>query len=180
LLRRILAPLALSLLLLAAPKVADADSNRVAVMADLGVPDGLTASLLVRAQRHLDIHLGAAHNSFAPGARAGVRLFAVRGRVAPYLGADGGIFSSGEAHDFARTMAKTVASDRVELHQVGYRFGNLQLGLRFGDRSHAFFLQGGVSFMQGTLLVDAGDTMDTETTFTVRTFSGRAGLLAYF
>lgn len=173
------APLALLAALLI-PSVANAETDRVAVMADLGVPDGLVASLLIKAQSHLDLHFGAAHNSFAPGARAGLRLYPKRGRVAPFLAADGGTFARGQAHGFAQTMAQNIASDRVQLQQVGYRYGNLHLGLRLGDRKHAFFVQGGVSLMQGDLLVDAGSEEGMETTFTVRTFSGRAGLMAFF
>jgi len=182
----LLAGLALSL----APRLAEADDGvRIGVLADLGVPDGLTAAVAVRPTRWLVAHAGAAHNSAALGGRLGTRLQVGRAAMAPFFALEVGAFAEGDVTAWAKDAAVSAGLDDAEIDRFGYRFGNAHLGLRFGSPTAALYLQAGWSLVSGTFhAVERRDgaTMEpsvdlhTATPFRVSTPSGRIGMIGYF
>jgi hypothetical protein len=174
--------------LLAALAPGAAAEPRVGVMTDVGVPDGLTLALATELAPRLVMHAGVAHNSAAPGGRAGLRLELLRAGVTPYLAAELGGFATGEATGWSRDLARSAGLEDAELDRVGYTFANAHLGLRLGGDAAALTLQAGWSEIRGTFYTierresGAIPTLElgTATRFRASSPSARIGLVAFF
>ena len=186
-------PLALALSLVVtsiAPSSARGDNAAVGVTTDVGVPDGFMAGLIVRASARVRVHAVAGHNSLSPGVRAGLRFDATTDNVAPYLAAELGYYFAGDAQAWTRSLAEDAGLDGAELETVRYRFVNAHLGLRFGDRGSAFFVQAGVSRVDTHLELHENrpaaepmmPTVDIYSSADVGVWapSGRVGLVTWF
>src|ERR1043165_7845943 len=71
---------------------------RFGMMTDVGVPDGATASIVVRPLRPLRLNVGVAHNLVAPGVRGGITYIPFGTWFAPTLAVDYGHFAEGNAN----------------------------------------------------------------------------------
>ena len=196
------AAVAIAVFSLLVPIGANADqAARLGLMADLGVPDGMTAAVALRPHRMMQLHFGAGHNTIAPGLRAGVRVYPFTAAVSPSVAAEAGHYFVGNATDLANDTAERYGLDDADLQSLGYRYGNAHIGLRLGTSKAAFYLQGGVSWIRATAVVRETRALDMQTATNplplrpgseptvdvyvesaVRLFtpSARLGLVAYF
>ena len=173
--------------LCAAAPVASAEPGPYGVMGDVGLPDGMVGSLAYRAHPHLDLHLGVGHNTNSFGARTGAAWLPIRGVVSPYLALELGMYLQADTADWMQSTAKSAGLDDKTLERVGYWYSNGHLGARFGSGAAAFYLQGGVSFIDATAhIIKPKPTyvppvdLYRETEVRVWAVSGRAGLLYFF
>lgn len=169
--------------LAAAATPASGESVRAfGVMADVGVPDGATASLVMRPLGVVRLAAGVGYNGVSHGGRVGVTLAPVRAWISPTLSLDYGRYPEGDANPLVRRISGDQTFESQLLERVGYDFANAHVGVVLGRKRASFYLQGGMSRTSGTL--HPGDTMSS-VTFTedprlvVWSVSARLGLVVY-
>jgi hypothetical protein len=116
------------------------------VMADVGVPDGLIASLAIRPWNWLRFCAGGGTNGISRGWRTGITLLPLG--AGPSASLEYGRYQVGNANAMARKVG--FAGSPV-LERVGYQYMNAHLGLDFGSRRFVFFLHGGVTMLRGQI-----------------------------
>jgi hypothetical protein len=122
---------------------------RLGMMADAGLPDGVTASLVYRPRRWVRAHVGGGYNMISPGVRAGATLAPFG--WGPSLSLEAGHYLEGNANRVARKLAGSSFNDSALLERVGYDFANAHLGFEVGYRRVTFYLHAGMSYLHGTL-----------------------------
>jgi hypothetical protein len=122
---------------------------RLGIMADAGLPDGVTASLVYRPRRWVRAHVGGGYNMISPGVRAGATLAPFG--WGPSLTLEAGHYFDGNANRVARKLAGSSFNDSALLERVGYDFANAHLGFEVGYRRMTFYLHAGMSYMHASL-----------------------------
>jgi hypothetical protein len=150
-------------------RAAAVSTNRLpllGVMADVGVPDGLMGSLVVRPLKWVRAAGGGGTNSISRGWRTGVTLLPFG--AGPSVSLEYGQYQDGDANGLAKTFLGKGFDGSPTLERVGYEFMNAHLGLDFGSRNVVFFIHGGVTMLRGQIhnldaaTRDAGATGTTE------------------
>jgi hypothetical protein len=139
-----------------------AAETKLGVMADAGVPDGATASLVFRPVSALRLHGGVAYNTVSTGARVGVTVAPMKSWFTPTVSIDYGRYPEGELAAFDRQMT------------VGYDFANGHIGFALGRKRASFFLQAGMSRVSGAVHDES-----TDAKLVVWTPSARLGFVLY-
>jgi hypothetical protein len=162
----------------------DSGVRRFGVMADAGVPDGATASLVFRPIRMVRLHAGGGYNMVSTGVRAGVSVVPLSSWVSPTVTVDVGRYAEGDANPLARTLSgdSTVSSPMLE--RVGYDYLNAHVGLELGRTWATFYLHAGMSRVSGQIrgLEEAAEgdvTISEDPNVTMWAPSARIGLIVY-
>jgi hypothetical protein len=146
----------------------------VGLMFDAGVPDGANGAIVLAAQR-LRVHLGGGTNTVSAGLRGGFTV--VPFGAGPSLSMEVGHYRDGNANGIVRTFAGTDGWLTPIFQQLGYTYGNLQLGLELGRGPVQFFVHAGMSYLKATIhnanaalggRADPDGTRDDGTTVTIR------------
>jgi len=143
---------------------------RIGAMADVGLPDGATVSIVYRPTRWLRAHAGLSHNLISLGERAGVTL-TPGWWASPTLSLEVGQFAEGNANPLARAVSGDATVQSAVLDRVGYRYANAHLGVELGRRWFTFYLHAGVSRIAGTVHNLDAETMSTSSGTTSVSFS---------
>lgn len=136
------------------------------VMVDVGVPDGLMASLVARPWSWMRVSAGGGTNSISNGWRAGISL--LPSGAGPSASLEYGRYQDGDANALAKKFVGGDFNGSPALDRVGYEFMNAHLGLDFGSRNVVFFVHGGVTMLRGQIhnldaaIAGAGGTGTTE------------------
>jgi hypothetical protein len=150
---------ALALLVATTPTVADNSSSpraethataeevpHFALLVDIGVPQGVGASLGWRPWSWFRVHGGPATNGISLGWRGGLSLVPFGGVFRPILTFGAGRFAEGDARRLLRAFAPDLQQVERALPSVGYEFTLAHVGFELGSPSAvSFFLCGGVS-----------------------------------
>jgi hypothetical protein len=115
----------------------------VGVMADVGVPDGAIASLVIRPWQWFRAYGGGGSNSVSKGWRGGFSLLPFG--AGPSLSLEYGHYSDGDANGLVRRMVSGEFKSNTLLDKVGYDYANAHVGLDFGGKNVIFYVHGGVS-----------------------------------
>ncbi|MFT3698972.1 MAG: hypothetical protein QM831_37850 [Kofleriaceae bacterium] len=146
------------------------ETGTVGVMTDLGVPDGASASLVMRPIRAIRLEAGVASNLVSPGVRGGFSYLPLHGWFTPSLSLAYGHFFERDANGVAQTISGDHGFTSPMLEKVGYDFANARVGLEFGKKYFTFFLHAGVSRVTGDVhnlnQVADGQTMDSNVSIT--------------
>jgi len=121
----------------------------VGVMADVGVPDGGIASLVIRPWQWFRAYGGGGSNSVSKGWRGGLSL--VPFGAGPSLSFEYGHYNEGDANGLVRHLVSGQFSGSPLLEKVGYSYANAHAGLDFGGKRVLFFVHGGVSMVWAQL-----------------------------
>ncbi len=120
-----------------------------ALMADVGVPDGLIGSLVFRPWSWVRLSGGGGTNSISKGWRTGVTFLPfVAGPSASF---EYGRYTEGNANPLAKKFIGGSFDGSPLLEKVGYEYLNAHLGLDFGSRRVVFFVHGGVTLMRSRI-----------------------------
>jgi hypothetical protein len=159
----------------------------VGVMADVGAPDGATASVVYRPLRAVRLHAGVGHNLVSTGQRVGVTLVPFRSWVTPTLSIDHGRYPEGDARSLVRSVVGDGMATASLFERVGYEYTNGHVGLELGRKRATLYVHLGVSRLAGDL--GGGTTAmtsDEDVTVTIGdshvsmwTVSGRMGVILY-
>jgi hypothetical protein len=169
-------------LLLAASPAAAEPVRTFGVMTDVGVPDGATASVVVRPVSAVRLSAGVAYNGVSTGGRVGVTLAPVPWWISPTLSLDYGRYPEGDANPLARRVSGDDTFESSLLDRIGYDFADAHAGFVLGRKRASFYIQAGYSRTSGTL---HPDTSMSAVTFTqdprliVWSVSARLGLVVY-
>jgi hypothetical protein len=121
----------------------------VGVMADVGLPDGAAASLVLRPAKWLRLTGGGTYNMISSGLRAGASLLPFG--WGPSLSLEGGHYFDGDANGLIRRFAGASYQSNAVLERVGYDYANAHLGLDLGLRRVTFFIHAGFSYIRATV-----------------------------
>ncbi|MBN2573450.1 MAG: hypothetical protein JXP73_02695 [Deltaproteobacteria bacterium] len=137
---------------------------RLGAMVDVGVPDGLIGSLVVRPWKWVRVYGGGGSNSVSKGWRAGLALIPFGS--GPSLAIEYGGYGQGDANGLVRSMTGGEFDSSPLLSKLAYDYANAHAGLEFGGKYFTFFVHGGVS-MVWAQLHSAGGTLANTGTDTV-------------
>ncbi|HEY0715803.1 MAG TPA: hypothetical protein VGF45_24175 [Polyangia bacterium] len=156
-------------------RTAPAQSSRhfrpsvVGVGADVGLPDGAMASLVLRPVVPVRLSLAVGSNGTAPGFRGGVSLLPFG--AGPSLTLEGGHYLSGRPNGPLKSVFGGMGRFASYVGQVNYTFANAHAGVDVGRKNFTFFLHGGVSYIRATLRdVSVPRSTGNEGTVTTLTF----------
>jgi hypothetical protein len=147
------------------------DPPRIGAMADLGLPDGATVSIVYRPIRGIRAHAGISHNLISLGERVGITMVPFSWWATPTLSLEYGHYADGNANPLARMATGDATLSSAVLDRVGYSYANAHLGLELGRKWFTFYLHAGVSRVTGTLHNLDAVTMSEATGTTTITFS---------
>jgi hypothetical protein len=131
----------------------------VGAMVDVGVPDGLIGSLVVRPVKWARVYGGGGSNSVSKGWRAGLGLIPFG--AGPALTVEYGSYGAGNANGLVRSMTGGSFGGSPLLEELEYSYANLHAGLEFGGKHFTFFVHGGVSMVWAQLKGGSGTLTDT-------------------
>jgi hypothetical protein len=161
----------------------------IGAMADLGLPDGATMSLVVRPIRSIRAHAGLSHNLISLGERVGLTWVPLSWWASPTVSVEYGHYADGNANPLVRMVSGDASFSSAVLDRIGYSYANAHLGLEFGRRWFTFYVHAGMSRITGAVHNLSAETMtDSGTTSvsfgkdpTVRlwTVSARIGFIVY-
>ncbi|XXF77109.1 hypothetical protein P2318_29250 [Myxococcaceae bacterium GXIMD 01537] len=160
------------------------------VMVDVGAPDGIGASAVVRPLSWLRLHAGATTNTISMGVRGGVSLLPLSTFIAPSLNLDAGHYFAGNYNKLIERFGGSTADGTALIQDVGYNHASASLGLNIGpaDRWSIFFNLGmsywaiDVNDLEQALQDSANDPDITATPLQLRFTSPslKLGFLYYF
>ena len=133
----------------------------VGAMVDVGVPDGLIGSLVVRPLKWARIYGGGGSNSVSKGWRTGLALIPFGS--GPSLSLEYGSYAQGDANGLVRSMAGGQFAGSPLLEKLEYQYANAHAGLEFGGKHFTFFVHGGVSMVWAQLHGGGGTLANTGT-----------------
>lgn len=171
----------------------DTHLRRYGMMLDVGVPDGATASLVVRPIRPLRVDAGISYNGVSTGVRGGLTLVPFASWFTPTLSVDAGHYTDGDANPLARMITGNPMFSSPALDQVGYNYADAQAGLELGRKRFTFYLRAGITRVTGDVhnlgAAFSGDmptmtkgtvTFGTDPALTITALSARLGFVLYF
>jgi hypothetical protein len=144
---------------------------RFGVMADVGLPDGATASIVVRPIRSIRAHAGLSHNGISLGERFGISWVPLSWWASPTLSLEYGWYAEGNANPLARAASGDEMFSSAVLDRVGYRYANAHLGVELGRKWFTFYIHAGISRISGTVHNISSATMTESAGSTTVTFS---------
>jgi len=150
---------------------ASSGSPRFGAMADVGLPDGATVSIVYRPIRAIRLHGGLSHNLISLGQRAGITWVPLSWWVSPTLSVEYGHYADGNANPLVRMVSGDTTFSSAVLDRVGYDYANAHLGLEFGRKWFTFYLHAGVSRVTGTVHNLSAATMSESSGTTSISFS---------
>ena len=143
----------------------------IGAMADVGLPDGATASIVVRPIRSLRAHAGVSHNMISLGERVGLTWVPLSWWASPTLSVEYGHYAEGNANPLARAVMGDATFESKVLERVGYDYANAHLGLEFGRKWFTFYIHAGMSRITGSVHNISSETMTGNEGTTTVTFS---------
>ena len=171
-------------------KAAAARSPWIGAGADVGLPDGATASIVVRPIRAIRAHAGVSHNGISLGERVGVSWVPLSWWFSPTLSVEYGHYADGNANPLVRMVSGDASFSSAILDRVGYDYANAHVGLELGRRWFTFYIHAGYSRITSTVHNLSAETMSESAGTTTVTFSkdpsvrlwsvsARAGFIVY-
>jgi hypothetical protein len=156
---------------------------------DGGLPDGATASVIVRPVRFLRLSAGGSYNMVSPGVRAGVSLIPFNTWFTPTLNLDVGHYKDGDANPLARKLSGDPTFSNAILDRIGYDYVDAHVGLEFGKKWFTFYIHAGMSRVFSAVheldSATASDNAMTSVSFgkdptiTLTSVSARVGFIVY-
>jgi len=143
----------------------------IGAMADVGLPDAATVSIVVRPIRSLRAHAGLSHNLISLGQRAGITWAPLSWWASPTLSLEYGHYADGNANPLVRRVTGDQTFSSAVLDRVGYDYANAHLGLELGQRWFTFYIHGGVSRITGAVHNLSAETMSQSSGTTSVSFS---------
>jgi hypothetical protein len=166
------------------------DKLGLGVMLDVGAPDGVGFSAVVRPIQWLRINAGLTTNSLSLGVRGGISLVPLSSFVAPSINLDLGHYFNTNYNDLIDRFGGNPLKTTVPIQDVGYNYGGASLGLEIG-KPDRFSVSLHVGLAHGSLTIDDAEQLLRDVTsdptitakpLTLRftTPSVKLGFLLYF
>jgi len=163
---------------------------RIGAMLDVGAPDGVGISAVVRPIEWLRFNAGLTTNTLSFGVRGGISLVPLSTFIAPSLNADFGHYFDTSYNDLVDKLGGIPLQSDVKVEDIGFNYAGASLGLEIGkpDSFHVYLRAG---FASGKLTINdaerllrdvTGDPDITSGPLTIRFTSPsiKLGFLLYF
>lgn len=126
---------------------------RIGAMLDVGAPDGVGVSAVVRPIEWLRVNAGLTTNTLSVGVRGGVSLVPLSTFISPSLNADFGHYFDANYNDLVDRLGGIPLQTEVPIDEVGFNYVGASVGLEIGKPERfSFFLRGGLA--HGSLAID--------------------------
>jgi hypothetical protein len=169
---------------------APGDKLGLGVMLDVGAPDGVGVSAVVRPVRWLRINAGFTTNTLSLGVRGGISLIPLTAFVTPSINLDVGHYFDANYNKLVDRFGGIPLQTSVPINDVGFNYGGASLGLEFG-KPDRFSVSLRVGLSRGSLVIDEAqqllqdvtgdqDITATPLTFRFTTPAVKLGFLLYF
>jgi hypothetical protein len=169
---------------------APGDKFGLGVMLDVGAPDGVGVSAVVRPVRWLRINAGLTTNTLSLGVRGGISLVPLTAFITPSINLDLGHYFDANYNELVDRFGGIPLQTRAPINDVGFNYGGASLGLEFG-KPERFSVSLRVGMSRGSLVIDdaqqllqdvTGDPDITAKPLTFRftTPAVKLGFLLYF
>ncbi|MDY7227268.1 autotransporter outer membrane beta-barrel domain-containing protein [Hyalangium rubrum] len=174
----------------ATPSEAPSGGLRLGAMLDVGAPDGVGVSAVVRPIEWLRLNAGLTTNTLSVGVRGGISLVPLSTFIAPSLNADVGHYFDANYNELVDRLGGIPLRTQVPIDEVGFNYVGASVGLEIGKPERfSFFLRAGLT--HGSLTIDdaeallqdvTGDPDLTAKPLTIRFTSPsiKLGFLLYF
>jgi hypothetical protein len=173
-----------------APGESSPSRLRIGAMLDVGAPDGVGFSAVVRPVEWLRINAGLTTNTLSLGVRGGISLVPLSTFISPSLNADFGHYFDTSYNDLVDKLGGIPLRSDVPVEDIGFNYAGASVGLEIGKPERfSFYLRGG--FAYGSLTINdaerllrdvTGDPDITSAPLTIRFTSPslKLGFLLYF
>lgn len=174
-----------------AEAAADSGSSiKLGAMLDVGAPDGVGVSLVLRPAPWLRINGGVTTNTLSLGVRGGISLVPLSTFVSPSINLDLGRYFDANYNTLVKRFGGIPLQTSVPFDDVGYNYGSASVGLEIGNPERfSFSLKAGL--VHGSMVIqDAEQLLQDVTgdpdltakplTFRFTTPSIKLGFLLYF
>ncbi|HYH96795.1 autotransporter outer membrane beta-barrel domain-containing protein [Hyalangium sp.] len=160
------------------------------VMLDVGAPDGVGLSAVVRPVRWLRINAGLTTNTLSLGLRGGISLVPLSSFVSPSLNLDLGHYFDANYNELVDRFGGIPLRSSVPINDVGFNYGGASVGLEMG-KPERFSFSLRVGLAHGSLTIDDAERLLQDVTgdpditakplaFRFTTPSVKLGFLLYF
>ncbi len=173
-----------------APAEPSPSKFKVGAMLDVGAPDGVGISAVVRPIEWLRINAGLTTNTLSLGVRGGISLVPLSTFVSPSLNADFGHYFDTSYNDLIDKLGGIPLQSDIPVEDIGFNYAGASVGLEIGKPERfSFYLRAGFAYGRLTindaerLLRDVtGDPDITSAPLTIRFTSPsiKLGFLLYF
>jgi hypothetical protein len=172
------------------PTEALGDKLGLGVMLDVGAPDGVGISAVVRPVRWLRINAGLTTNTLSLGLRGGISLVPLTTFITPSINLDLGHYFDANYNELVDRFGGIPLQTTVPINDVGFNYGGASVGLELG-KPERFSVSLRVGLARGSLVIDdaqqllrdvTGDQTLTATPLSFRftTPAVKLGFLLYF
>lgn len=169
---------------------APGDKLGLGVMLDVGAPDGVGISAVVRPVRWLRINAGLTTNTLSLGVRGGISLVPLTAFVTPSINLDLGHYFDANYNELVDRFGGIPLQTSVPINDVGFNYGGASLGVEVG-KPERFSVSLRIGLSRGSLVIDDAErllrdvTGDPDLTASPLTFrfttpAVKLGFLLYF
>ncbi len=139
------------------------DKLGLGAMLDVGAPDGVGISAVVRPVRWLRINGGLTTNTLSLGVRGGISLIPLSAFVSPSINLDVGHYFNANYNKLVDRLGGIPLKTTVPIDDVGFNYGGASVGLEIGKpESFSFSLHVGLTHGEMTI-EDAGKLLQDVT-----------------
>ncbi len=136
------------------PPSAQASSTfRVGAMLDVGAPDGIGVSAVVRPIEWLRLNAGITTNTLSLGVRGGITLAPLATFVTPTVNADIGHYFDASYNKLVDRLGGIPLQTQVPIDDVGFNYMGASVGLEIG-KPDSFLFSLRLGFTHGSLTID--------------------------
>lgn len=166
------------------------DGLKLGALLDVGAPDGVGVSLVLRPAPWLRFNGGVTTNTLSLGVRGGISLVPLSTFIAPSLNLDVGHYFDANYNTLVKRFGGIPLETNAPIDDVGYNYGGASVGLEIGKPDRfCFSLKAGLA--HGSMVIQDAEqllrdvTGDPELTAKPLTFrfttpSVKLGFLLYF
>ncbi|MFL5345370.1 MAG: autotransporter outer membrane beta-barrel domain-containing protein [Hyalangium sp.] len=131
---------------------------KLGAMLDVGAPDGIGVSAVVRPARWLRINGGVTTNTLSLGVRGGISLIPLTAIVSPSINLDVGHYFNTNYNKLIDRLGGIPLKTTVPIDDVGYNYGGASLGLEIG-KPERFSVYLRVGLAHGSMVIQDAEKL---------------------
>jgi hypothetical protein len=130
---------------------------------DVGAPDGVGISAVLRPARWLRVNAGLTTNTLSLGVRGGITLVPLSSFISPSISLDVGHYFNADYNEFIDRLGNLPLQTTVPIEDVDYNYGGASVGLEIGKPDRfSFYLRVGLA--RGSMTIDDAEGLLKEVT----------------
>jgi hypothetical protein len=134
------------------------DKLGLGVMLDVGAPDGVGFSAVVRPVRWLRLNAGLTTNTLSIGVRGGISLVPLSTFVSPSINLDVGHYFNTNYNDLVDRLGGIPLKTTVPINDVGFNYAGASVGLEVG-KPERFVFSLRVGLAHGSMTIEDAEKL---------------------